>query len=273
MARVYTPHGGSFHYLPGTAKHRLYMAAERLLTRRTELFTFESAYVARRFETEIGGADDRIRVVHNGIADAEFDPVDPSGAAFDALYIGELRALKGIDTLIDALALVRARDGRRIRLLAVGSGPDRDALRARAADAGLSDDVVFEGPQPIRAVLGRARVMVVPSRAESLPYVVLEAAAARQPLIATNVGGIPEIFGPYAGDLIASDDPARLAERLLAKLDEPESARAASAQTLAEHVRGRFSLDTMVEGVLAGYASALAARAGAAGALVAAHSS
>lgn len=273
VARVYTPHGGSFHYVPGTAKHRLYMAAEAYMTRRTELFTFESAFVARRFAAEIGGAQDRIRVVHNGIAETEFAPVDVSAAAFDVLYVGELRALKGIDTLLDALALARSEDGRRIRLLAVGSGPDRDALVARAAAAGLADDVAFEGAQPIRDVLGRARVMVVPSRAESLPYVVLEAAAARQPLVATDVGGIPEIFGPRAGELIPPDDPARLAARILAKLDEPARARDAAAQALAAHVRERFSLDTMVEGVLAGYATALASRARASAALVAAPSS
>lgn len=269
IARIYTPHGGSFHAEPGTAAHRLYMLLERLMAPRTELFTFESGYIARRFETYVGGADARVRVIFNGISEAEFEPVDASRADFDLLYVGELRALKGIDTLIDALALVRDQTGRRLRLLAVGSGPDGDALVARAAARGLGPDVVFERPQPIRAVFGRAKVMVVPSRAESLPYVVLEAAAAQQPLVATDVGGIPEIFGPYADALIPPDDVPRLAARITAVLDQDPQARAAAARALAEHVRARFSLDTMAESVLAGYLSALGAPASAAHASVA----
>ncbi len=61
---------------------------------------------------------------------------------------------------------------------------------------GVADQCVFEPPGPIRRALAQARIMVIPSRAESLPYVILEAAAAAQPLIATDVGGIGEIYGP-----------------------------------------------------------------------------
>lgn len=269
IARIYTPHGGSFNYRPGTARHRFYMLLEKLMASRTELFTFESGYIAGRFRTYVGGADERVRVIYNGIAEAEFEPVDAGAAAFDLLYIGELREAKGIDTLIDALARIRAESGRRMRLLAVGSGPDYQALVARAAARGIGEDVVFERPQPIRAVFGRAKVMVVPSRAESLPYVVLEAAAAQQPLISTDVGGIPEIFGPYADALIPPDDVARLAERIVATLDDDPLERAETARALAEHVRARFSLEAMADSVLAGYLTALGAPAPAARAPVA----
>ncbi|WP_372423728.1 glycosyltransferase family 4 protein [Salinarimonas chemoclinalis] len=256
VARLYTPHGGSFNYRPGTAAHRVYMAVEALLARRTEVFTFESAFIAGRFAANVGGFEERVRVIYNGISDAEFEPVDTSGAAFDLLYIGELRAAKGIDTLLDALARLHAA-GRPITLLAVGSGPDREALVARAAELGLSGAITFEGPCPIRQALGRARVMVVPSRAESLPYVVLEAAAASQPMVSTDVGGIPEIFGPQHRGLIPPDDAERLATAIAAKLDEGEASRRAQAEALAAHVRSRFALDTMAEGVLAAYAAAL----------------
>lgn len=258
VARIYTPHGGSFHANAGRLSAGVYMTAERLMARRTDLFTFESAFVAERFRAQVSGADDRVRVIHNGVADAEFEPVDTRAAAFDLFYIGEVRAFKGVDTLLDAVALLRAK-GRRVRLLCVGSGPDEALLRARAQRIGVSDAVVFEPPQPIRRVLGRGRLMVVPSRAESLPYVVLEAAAARQPLIATDVGGIPEIFGPLADALVPPDDPAILAEAILAGLDEPEASRAAFADRLARRVHAHFRIATMVDGVIAGYAHALGA--------------
>ena len=189
--RAYTPHGGSFNYKPGTALHRLYMAVEGFLGRRTDVFLFESEYVAGRFAAYVGSTDKVVRIVHNGIGEAEFEPIAPGRERFDLLYLGELRAAKGVDTLIDTLVRLRREHGRRLTLLAVGSGPEEDELKARAVAAGVADAITFEPPQPIRDVLGRGRLMVVASRAESLPYVILEAAAARQPLLLTNVGVIP----------------------------------------------------------------------------------
>jgi glycosyltransferase involved in cell wall biosynthesis len=103
--------------------------------------------------------------------------------------------------------------------------------------------------------------MVVPSRAESLPYIVLEAAAAGLPLIATRVGGVPEIFGPDAGDLVAPNDPAALARAIGQALQEP-SAKADAALRLQGRVRAAFSADAMTTAVLAGYQETLAQRHG-----------
>src|SRR5690349_1382078 len=72
--RAYTPHGGSFNYQPGTLLHRIYMLTESALARRTDLFLFESEYIAARARAHIGG-DYLIRVVHNGISEAEFAPI------------------------------------------------------------------------------------------------------------------------------------------------------------------------------------------------------
>ena len=81
--RAYTPHGGSFNYQPGTALHRVYMLAEGLLARRTDLFLFESEYIAARSKAHIGAAGRLVRVVHNGISDAEFAPVVRSPDPYD----------------------------------------------------------------------------------------------------------------------------------------------------------------------------------------------
>jgi glycosyltransferase involved in cell wall biosynthesis len=101
----------------------------------------------------------------------------------------------------------------------------------------------------------------VPSRAESLPYVVLEAAGARVPLISTDVGGIPEIFGPYRDRLGPSDNPANLCERMLAMLSLPQERRERQAADLAAYVEKHFSIQTMVDSVLDGYFEAMARRA------------
>ncbi|MDJ1156915.1 glycosyltransferase [Chelatococcus sp. SYSU_G07232] len=259
--RVYTPHGGSFNYHPGSAAHRMYMLIERLLERRTDLFLFESAYVRRCFQTYVGDTDQLVRIVYNGIDEREFAPVAREDDPFDLLYIGELRAVKGIDTLIEALSLIRDRYGRALRLLLVGAGPEEQAIRALVATRGLASQVIFSPPRPIREALAKARVMVVPSRAESLPYVVLEAAAAAQPLVATDVGGIAEIFGPHGDRLIPPGDAERLAEALIDELDLTADERACRAAVLRAFVQERFSQTRMVEDGITEYLAAIEARA------------
>ena len=253
--RAYTPHGGSYNYKPGCALHRVYMGVEGLLARRTDVFLFESEYVAGRHRRFVGSRNRLVRIVCNGIAEPEFEPVAPAPQRFDLCYIGELREAKGIPWLLDALVALRAQ-GRMLNLLMVGSGPDASALKAQVDRLGLAQAVTFEPPQAIRPVLARSRVMVVPSLAESLPYVVLEAAAARQPLVATNVGGIPEIFGPSAGDLVPPRDAAALAAGIVRVLDETAASREAHFAELSAFVHARFSLTRMGQDVLAGYAAA-----------------
>jgi glycosyltransferase involved in cell wall biosynthesis len=259
--RIYTPHGGSFHYPPGTLRHAVYMAADKFLTRRTDAFIFESQYIAGRFRAYVGDTDRLVRVVYNGLAAAEFEPIATRADPFDLMCVGELRPGKGVETLIDAVALLRRQRQLRLTLLLVGSGASQGALQERARTAGIADTTTFLPPQPIRDVLGRARVMVMPSHAESLPYVILEAAAAAQPLIATRVGGIPEIFGPCSDDLVPANDVPALAEAVRARLLDPEDVKQEKANRLRQFVNGRFTIEQMVGGVLAVYDDALKAKA------------
>ena len=261
--RAYTPHGGSFNYKPGTFSHSLYMGVERFLKRGTNIFLFESAFIAEKFRAYAGEPGSLTRIVWNGIDPSEFVPVVPDADAVDFLYIGELRAAKGIDTFIDALAEVDRRSSMRPRVVMAGTGPDRDHLVEQVQQRGLTGRVQFLGAMPARKAFQRARTMVVPSRAESLPYVVLEAAGGQMPMISTNVGGIPEIFGPYAGGLIACDNPRILADRLIASMMQAADSRAAEAAGLAAFVATRFTTAKMVEAVMDGYRAALAAPSGA----------
>ncbi len=257
---AYTPHGGSFNYRPGTILNRAYMLAERALAPLTDVFLFESAYIAGRFDTLVGARNGVRRVVANGIGPAEFAPATTDADAADLLYVGELRAAKGIDTLLEAIARVGRARGLIPRTVLVGSGPDQAALTELAQRLGIGAFVSFPGQMPVREAFKLGRVLVVPSRAESMPYVVLEAAGARAPMIATNVGGIPEIYGPYCDRLGPPDDPADLQARIEATLAMPEAERQAQAADLAAHVAERFSIQTMVNSVMAGYAEALAVR-------------
>ena len=256
--RVYTPHGGSLHYRWASPSGFLYLTAERLLLRRTRLFLFESAYGRDIFRRKVGDPGATARVVHNGVAPAEFAPVTVGTQASDVVFVGELRVLKGVAVLIEALSLL-AREGREVSATIVGEGPDRAAFEALVAARGLRGAVAFVGARPARAGFALGSLLVVPSLAESLPYIVLEAAAAAIPFIATRVGGVPEILGLYSAELVAPNDPAALARAIAQALREPAAKRLAGARIQAR-VREAFSIDAMTEAVLAAYADARAAR-------------
>jgi glycosyltransferase involved in cell wall biosynthesis len=259
--RAYTPHGGSFNYSEGGALHRLYMRVERVMARRTDLFLFESDNIRGKYERYVGVRAGIARVVVNGLSPAEFTPAVPAPDAADVLYIGELRAAKGVDTLLDALALVGRETGTAPTAVLVGSGPDRDALIAQAARLGLAERVRFPGAMPVRRAFAMGRIMAAPSRAESMPYIVLESVAAEVPLLTTDVGGIAEIFGPYRDRLGAPDDPAGLARRIVAEMNRPAPERVRRAKQLADYVKTRFSVEHMADCVIEAYREALAMRA------------
>lgn len=253
--RAYTPHGGSLLFGHETLAGRFYLATERLLMLRGDLFLFESAYSEAIFRGKIGNPRGLVRVVHNGVSRAEFAPIALRPDATDLMFIGELRPVKGIDILIDAIALLH-REGRAVTSTFVGDGPDRSALQAQVERNGLTRAVRFLPAMPARDALALGWVMVAPSRAESLPYVVLEAAAAGKPLITTKVGGIPEIFGPLSGVLVPALDVPTLARAIRRALDHPEEA-VDTAQKLRQRVAASFSVESMVDGVLSAYADAL----------------
>jgi glycosyltransferase involved in cell wall biosynthesis len=254
-ARVYTPHGGSLHYRWGTPAGFLYLSAERMLMGRTDLFLFESAFGRDAFRLKVGTPAAPVRVVHNGVTEHEFEPVVAGPNASNLIFVGELRMLKGVDVLIKAISLL-AGDGRRVTATIAGDGPDRATFEDLAAVERIAELVHFIGATPARDAFARGRLMVVPSRAESLPYVVLEAAAAGVPQIATRVGGIPEIFGPDADDLVVPGDSAGLARAIAGFLADP-GPKHAVASRLTERVRASFSIDAMTDAVLAAYRDAL----------------
>jgi glycosyltransferase involved in cell wall biosynthesis len=163
--------------------------------------------------------------------------------------------VKGIDILIDAIARLHA-EGHPVTATLVGSGPDEAALKAQVQRRSLQHAIRFMAAMPARKALTLGRIMAVPSRAESLPYVVLETAAAGKPLVTTNVGGIPEIFGPLSDALIEPGNTGALADAIARALDNPEAATRLAAE-LRLRVQSSFSVDAMVDGVVCAYREAM----------------
>src|SRR5271156_895702 len=219
--RVYTPHGGSLHYPLNTWRGAFYSRLERALMNNTELFLFESAFARDTYQRTIGvPTTGLVRCVFNGVTAAEFDPVELAPDASDVVYVGEFRHIKGADLLVDAVARLR-RDGRPITLTLAGDGEETEKIKAQIERLGVGDAVRFIGHVNARYGFSKGSLLVVPSRGDSMPYVVIEAAAAGVPMVAANVGGIPEIFGSHTDALFAPNKPAAMAETIKIALEDP----------------------------------------------------
>ena len=252
--RVYTPHGGSLHYSPDTLKGKFYARLEGALMNRTDLFLFESGFARDTYERFIGKPKCTVRCVFNGVSAVEFDPVVTNADATDFVYVGEFRHIKGADLLIDALARLH-REGRKLSLTLCGDGEEMPKLQAQVQSLGLQNVIRFAGFNPARKGFAMGQVLVVPSRGDSMPYVVIEAAAAGIPMLASRVGGIPEIFGEYPTNLFSANDPVAMAQAMAHAHDDRQAMRE-QARLLKERVLMHFSQRAMVEGVVSAYGEA-----------------
>lgn len=258
VARIYTPHGGTIHFAPTSVQGMVFGLAERMMMRWTDGLIFESGFARSIFEERFGFGGSCAAVVYNGVTEAEFEPVACVDGPADFLFLGELRELKGIFTLLEAIK--RLADVRPVSLAVVGSGPDEDAFLEKIDALGLGGHVRCHGTMPAREAIALSRCVVMPSHHDSFPYVALEAAAAGRPLIATSTGGIPEIFGPQSNELVTPCSVDELVVALARFLDDPAAGRA-KADQLRAHVSSEFTVRRMALEIAMIYRHASLARA------------
>jgi len=207
----------------------------------------------------------RVTVVPNGVDLGRFTarPADPAlrralGVAADAVvvgYVGRLEHGKGPDVLLAAAERLALKVPA-VTLLFVGDGPLRLPLAAQAAAAGVR--AVFAGQRTdVPALLRVCDVIAVPSRQEAFGRVLIEAMAARVPVVASAVGGIPEVCADrLTGLLVPPDDPDALATALAATLGDT-AATAARVRAAAIDVATRFDIHMHAERVHAVYSAVL----------------
>ncbi len=246
----YTPHGGSLNFKPGSFEGRVFLNLEKVLERFTNGLIFESQYAADVYHARVSASGAPYRVIPNGLQAADFAAPPPADNATDLLYIGELRPIKGVDLLLDAIAELNRQAP--VTATIVGSGPLMQDLVDKTSALGLSERVKFTGALPARDAFALGKVMVVPSLAESFPYVVLEAAAAGLPLVSTAVGGIPEIVSGTDTPLIAAGDVNVLVAALRDTLSDLQAAQQ-RAQRLRANVGAKFTVPQMADNVLSFY--------------------
>jgi glycosyltransferase involved in cell wall biosynthesis len=257
VARFYSPHGGSLHFDPAKLSGRGVFAVERLLERMTDGLLFVCGYEQDVYGTKVGSPRCPSEMVYNGISDSEFGRIEKKLDGADFLYVGMLRDLKGPDVFIDAFARTERAVGRPLQAMVVGDGPDRDKYDEMMTQRGLGQRIGLLPAMPVRDAFTMSDVVVIPSRAESMPYIVLEALAAGKTVIASRVGGIPEVLGQESEALVNPGDPEDLARAMTRAITDPEWA--AATMPTSDDFRSRFSASVMAAGILRFYKKALAA--------------
>jgi glycosyltransferase involved in cell wall biosynthesis len=179
---------------------------------------------ARRFAPEIAT---RSSVIHNGLAVPALLPEPLPTDAPRLLCLGRLAVQKGFDLALTALASIHDRFPH-VRLTIAGDGPERPTLERQVSELGLTNVVDFIGwvsPDEIFALINTSTIVIMPSRWEGLPSVVLQAAMMARPVVATRVSGLSEVVvHQNTGLLVEPEDARALAEAITLLLEQPEAA-------------------------------------------------
>lgn len=189
---------------------------------------------------------EKLKIVHCGVLPELYDrPVSESGEAgtLHLAFVGRLAPVKGLRVLLDAMGpLLEARPG--LRLTIVGDGPDRAALETLARP--LGEAVRFTGvlsQDEVAATLADADALVLPSFAEGVPVVLMEAMASGKPVIATRVAGVQELVEDgISGFVVPPGDADALARSIKALAADP-ALRRAMGQAGQAKVRAEFDID------------------------------
>ena len=258
VPRVTTVHG----FTGGGAKNR---ANEWMQVRVYHTFSAVVAVskpIVQRLRSA-GVRDDLIHTIPNAIDTRHPFPARPEarttlGASNDQFvigWVGRMSTEKAPDVLVEALRDIR----QPFKAIFVGDGPGRPSLQAQAAKLGLDSSIRWTGMVPDAAALFSAfDAFVLSSRTEGIPIVLLEAMRANVPIVATRVGGVPEMLSDTEALLVPSDQPAALADAISSVRDNPEAART-RAQAARARLEREFAVDPWVARYDAVYRSVLPA--------------
>ena len=268
--RVHGEHGRDIYDLHG--KNRKYNLLRKAIQPLVGHYIAVSRDLAGWLQHTLGVPSRKVTQIYNGVDSEKFHPrsgpralIGPPGfAADDAILIGSVGRLahvKDFPTLIRAFDRLRELwpEGRsRLRLAIVGDGPTRTECERLIADLDLGGQIWLAGDRSDVPELMRAMdLFVLPSLGEGISNTILEAMACGLPVIATEVGGNPELVSPgKTGTLIPVADHEKMAQALLAYVKDA-ARMAQEGQTARAEIEARFSMEAMVRGYLGVYDTVL----------------
>lgn len=235
---------------------RLRRTVQRLLRPLDDLATVNSAHVARRLADRGILDPDRTEVVENAVDTSAYGGEPPPGlrASLDVgpdrvlwVAVGHPDPQKGYDVLVEAWGRVTARVPE-AELRIAGEGPERSRLERRIRELGVGDTCRLLGARDdVPTLLAAADAFVLSSRWEGSPNAVMEAMASGLPVVATRVGGVPELLDSgEAGRLVPPEDPERLAEAMVEVSRAPAEERRRLGARARERVRERHGTERML---------------------------
>lgn len=249
------------HFLRRARQRRWRPVLRRLVRwpRHVLAASVEIAEVARGLAPEV-----RVEALPNGVETDRFRPVSPAFPAGPGERVvvvpRRLVPKNGVEHLVRAVPqIVAAVPG--ARFLLIGDGPERGRLEALAASLGVGEAVRFLGARPhteMPALLASGEIAVLPSLMEATSVAALEAMACELPVVATQVGGLPELVDGEVGRLVPPGDPGALAEGVVALLGDGDLAE--MGRRARVRVEARWSNDRLVERHLTIYEDLVAGR-------------
>jgi glycosyltransferase involved in cell wall biosynthesis len=272
---VHTFHGHVLRGYFGPVRSRFFRWLERWLARDTTALIAVSPQVRDDLVALGVAPQEKFAVIRLGI-ELEERVADMDGRAdtrrylgiatdrFTVGWIGRMTAIKNTEDVLSAFKALRDR-GIEATLCMVGDGPDRPELERRAHELGIMRDTLFLGYQQDVAPLYAAfDALVLPSSNEGTPVSVIEALAARTPVVATRVGGVPDVVREGDdGFLVDPGDTDALAERLERLASDPQL-RERMGEAARSRVLSRYAVDRLVDDVDRLYRSLLTSGSGAA---------
>ncbi|KQW52512.1 hypothetical protein ASC77_24355 [Nocardioides sp. Root1257] len=260
---VYTLHGvadglsdlvaGNVRAAPRRRRDRwYYLTGERAITRWGGGRVVVPSHAVAAYAVEhVGLPPGIVDVVPNGVDPARFEMAVPAADGPSAVWVGVLGAVKRTDLLLDAVAAVPD-----LRLVVVGDGPLRDRVERRSAAPDLADRVELTGwVDDPAARLARADVYVLTSDAENCPLSLLEAMATGLPVVATAVGGVPEVVRDGVDGLLCPAGDGRAIVAALDRLAADPALRRRMGASARQRVVDAYTLDHCVDGLLTSYAA------------------
>lgn len=205
-------------------EHTLYPKRRKLMShwlRQAKTIFCASQALASKV-TGLGVSASKVFTNYNGINSAIFYPDDKPASTIRLLFVGNLLETKGVFELMDAFIALAPETSASLHF--VGQGPAAEALQRTCEKAGLSERVHFHGALPLASVAEHTRqasLVVLPSYREGVPNVLLEACACGIPVVATRVGGIPEVVTADTGILVEAKNSQALAEAIATALAKP----------------------------------------------------
>lgn len=252
---IFTAHGWAFNENRSSLSKFIILCLHWI----TILLSHSTIAVSRKTKRDIGSmpfVEHKIKVVHNGLehfdllprAEAEQILVKKNDKQVVFFTLSELHWNKGLDTALQGIAELPSEIKEKIIYYIAGSGEERERLENLVEKLGIKDSVCFLGfVDDAKKLLSGADVFLFPSRNENLPFAILEAGYAGLPIIATSVGGIPEIIKDMQnGILIHKDNKKEVLEAITHLLNHPEKQKE-FGEEIRKTVSTFFTLDKMVQ--------------------------